>query len=274
LLNDLRPTKMSFFISSADNAKIKNVIKLSKPHERKKQGAVLVEGYKEVQAALRAGWQLAEIFYCGEYGGENPSYFGVDKDKKLIANVPREVFKKISYREDPDGYLAIFSARELSLVDVKLSAQPLVVILEGSEKPGNLGAIMRTADAAGVDAVIINDPQLDIYHPNAIRASIGSIFDRQIVQASREETIAWLAANSITSYATSKRGEKNFYEFDYSCGTAFVLGAEHAGLSEEWRESADEYVKIPMTGVVDSLNLSASAAILLFEAVRQRQMIE
>jgi RNA methyltransferase, TrmH family len=262
---------MAFFIDSVDNPKIKNILKLQKPHERKKQGVVLVEGYKEILAALKAGLNLVEIFYCATYGGENPSFFGVDKDKKLIANVAKDVFEKITYREKPDGYIAIFLAKNLQLADIKLSAAPLVLVIEGAEKPGNFGAILRTADAAGVDAIIANDPQLDIYHPNAIRASIGAAFDKQIAIATREETIAWLAANSITTYATSKRGEKNFYDFDYTGGTAFILGAEHSGLSDEWRESADEYIKIPMTGVVDSLNLSASAAILLFEAVRQRK---
>jgi RNA methyltransferase, TrmH family len=262
---------MSYFIDSPDNQKIKNVIKLQKPRDRKKQGVVLVEGYKEVLAALKSGLQLVEIFYCAAYGGENPSFFGIDKDAKLIANVSEEVFKKITYREDPDGYVAIFVAKDFSLENIRLSARPLILVLEGSEKPGNFGAILRTADAAGVDAIIVNDSQLDIYHPNAIRASIGSIFNQQVVKATREETIACLAANNITTYATSKRGEKDFYEFDYTGGIAFVLGAEHSGLSEEWRDSANEYIKIPMTGIVDSLNLSASAAILLFETVRQRK---
>ncbi|HTX86483.1 MAG TPA: RNA methyltransferase [Candidatus Nanoarchaeia archaeon] len=262
---------MSFFIDSFDNPKIKNILKLQKPHERKKQGVVLVEGYKEILAALKSGLTLVEIFYCATYGGENPSFFGVDKDQKLIANVSREVFEKITYREKPDGYLAIFLAKNLLLADIKLSASPLILVLEGAEKPGNFGAILRTADAAGVDAIIVNDPQLDIYHPNAIRASIGAAFNEQIAIATREETIAYLAANNITTYAASKRAPKPYADFDFTGGTAFILGAEHSGLSEEWRESADEYIKIPMTGIVDSLNLSVSAAIFLFEAVRQRK---
>jgi RNA methyltransferase, TrmH family len=263
---------MSFFIDSPDNPKIKNIVKLQKPGERRKQGVVLIEGYKEVLAALKSGLQLVEIYYCATYGGENPSFFGIDKNAKLIANVSKAVFEKITYRDDPDGYIAIFLVKNYSLAEIKLGSAPLILILEGMEKPGNFGAILRTADAASVDAIIVNDSQLDIYHPNAIRASIGSIFNQQIIIASREETIAWLAANNITTYATSKRGEKDFFEFDYKAGTAFVLGAEHSGLSEEWRESADEYIKIPMTGIVDSLNLSASAAILLFETVRQRKV--
>ncbi|MDD5527950.1 MAG: RNA methyltransferase [Patescibacteria group bacterium] len=261
---------MSYFIDSINNAKVKNILKLQKPGERRKQGVVLVEGYKEIIAALKAGLNLVEIFYCATYGGENPSFFGVDKDKKLIANVSKEVFEKITYREKPDGYIAIFLAKKLALADIKLSPAPLILVVEGAEKPGNFGAILRTADAAGVDAVIVNDAQLDIYHPNAIRASIGSAFDKQIVIATREETVAWLAANNITTYATSKRAEKKYTDFDFNGGAAFILGAEHSGLSEEWKEAADEFITIPMTGVVDSLNLSACAAILLFEAVRQR----
>jgi TrmH family RNA methyltransferase len=262
---------MAYFIESLDNPKIKNIVRLSKPSERRKQGVILVEGYKEIKAALKAGLKLVEIFYCGEYGGENPSFFGVDKDAKLIANVSREVFEKITYRETPDGYIAIFLERSFTLESVEVSEAPLVLVLEGMEKPGNFGAILRTADAAGVDLIIVNEPQLDVYHPNAIRSSIGAIFDKQIVKATQAETIAWLKEKNIISYATSKKGEKDFYEFDYSVGTAFVLGSEHSGLSEEWREEADRYIKIPMEGIVDSLNLSVSAGILLFEAVRQRK---
>lgn len=259
---------MAYFIESLSNPKIKNIIKLGKPSERKRQGVVLVEGYKEINAALKSDWKMSEIFYCAEFGGENPSFFGVDK--KMIANVSQEVFEKITGREKPDGFLAIFLKKEYSLENLDLPENPLIVVLEGMEKPGNFGAILRTSDAAGVDLIIINNPQLDIYHSQAIRSSIGAIFDKKIISLSCEETITWLKEKNITTYATSKRGEKNFYEFNYSSGTAFVLGAEHSGLSEEWREEADNYVKIPMTGVVDSLNLSASAAILLFEAVRQR----
>jgi RNA methyltransferase, TrmH family len=265
---------MAYFIESASNPKIKNIIKLSKPAERKKQGVVLIEGYKEINAALKAGWKLVEIFYCGEYGGENPSFFGVAHDQKLIANVAPEIFEKITTREKPDGYVAIFLEKKYFLEEIALPKNPLVVVLEGMEKPGNFGAILRTADAAGVDLIIVNEPQLDVYHPQAIRSSLGAIFNQKIIYLSREETITWFKEKKIISYATSKRGEKDFYEFDYSGGTAFVLGAEHAGLSEEWREQADRYVKIPMIGIVDSLNLSASAAILLFEAIRQRRRHE
>jgi TrmH family RNA methyltransferase len=262
---------MAYFIESTANAKIKNIVKLSKSSERKKQGVVLVEGYKEINTALKAGWKLNEIFYCSEYGGENPSFFGVNKDAKLIANVSQEVFEKITGREKPDGYLAIFLEKKYKLSEIVLPENPLVAILEGMEKPGNFGAILRTADAAGVDLIIINDPQLDVFHPQAIRGSVGAVFDQKIISLTREETIAWLKEKNIISYATSKKGEKDFFDFDYCGGTAFVLGAEHSGLSPEWREGADKYVKIPMVGIVDSLNLSVSAAILLFEAVRQRQ---
>ncbi len=260
---------MSYFIESTANQKIKDILKLAKASERKKQGVVLVEGRKEIEMALKADLSLLEIFYCADFGGENPSSFGVAKER--IAGVAEKVFEKITYREKPDGYLAVFANKEKKLSDVKLPKDALILVLEGTEKPGNLGAIARTSDAAGVDLIIVNDPQVDIHHPNAIRASIGSIFDLAVVKAGQEETISFLKENDIRSYATSKRGKKDFYEFDYSGGTAFVLGAEHSGLSEEWREGADEYIKIPMTGVVDSLNLSVSAAILLFETVRQRK---
>jgi TrmH family RNA methyltransferase len=260
---------MSYFIESAANQKIKDILKLSKASERKKQGVVLVEGRKELEMALKAGLPLLEVFYCADFGGQDPLSFGVGKEK--IIGVSQKVFEKMTYREKPDGYLAVFTEEEKKLSDVRLSQNALVLILEATEKPGNLGAIARTANAAGVNLIIVNDPQVDVHHPNAIRASIGSIFDLPVVKATREETIAYLKENKIISYATSKRGKKDFYEFDYSKGIAFVLGAEHSGLSEEWREGADEYINIPMTGIVDSLNLSVSAAVLLFEAVRQRK---
>jgi TrmH family RNA methyltransferase len=170
---------MSYFIESQANPKIKNLIKLQKPRERKKQGVVLVEGYKEVTAALKSGWKMSEVFYCAEYGGENPSFFGVNKNEKMIVNVSREVFEKISLREKPDGYLAVFLEKKYSLDNLVLQENPLIIVLEGMEKPGNFGAILRTSDAAGVDLIIVNDPQLDIYHPQAIRSSLGAIFNKK-----------------------------------------------------------------------------------------------
>ena len=256
-------------IISPNNPKIKNLIKLEKAKERQRQGVAVIEGEKDIRAALKAGLKIVDIFYCPEFGNPSPTDFGLQQN--FIAAMSREVFLKITRRENPDGYIAVVLVKNYSLEEVKLSANPLVVVVEGAEKPGNLGAILRTADASGVDVIIFNDPQVDIYNPNAIRSSIGTIFDQQVVSASREETIAWLKKNNIKSFATSKKATKDYFEYDFVGGTAFVLGAEHSGLSEEWKEEADEFITIPMTGIVDSLNLSVSAGILLFEAVRQRK---
>jgi len=258
-------------ITSTDNQKIKNLLKLEKSKERKLQGVAVVEGEKDIKAALKAGLRVQEIFYCPEFGNPSPVDFGIEQ--KHIAAMSKEVFLEITRRENPDGYIAIILVRNYSLENIKLESNPLIVVVEGAEKPGNLGAILRTADAAGVDVIIFNDPQIDIYNPNAIRSSIGTIFNQQIVLADREQTISWLNKNKIKSFATSKKAEKIYFEHDFVGGTAFVLGAEHSGLSEEWKEEADEFIKIPMTGIVDSLNLSVSAGILLFEAVRQRKLV-
>lgn len=257
------------FITSSANPKIKNIIKLRKPKESRDQKLILVEGEKEISLAKKAGFEIVEIFYSAGFKREEGISVGVYKE--LVTRVSKQVFEKISYRDNPDGFLALARRSERQLFEVKLSKNPLVIILEGVEKPGNLGAIMRTADAAGVDAVILNDSHIDIYNPNAIRSSIGTIFVKQVVEATREETLKWLNENNISVYATSRFGKKNYSDASYKKGTAFVMGAEHDGLSDAWKKAARELITIPMNGEASSLNLSVSAAILVYEALRQRK---
>ena len=254
-------------ITSAQNSKIKEIIKLQKPRERKECGLVIVEGYQEILMALGAGFEIERLFFCPDLAGKKR----IEKieDDRTISVVPA-VFKKIAYRENPDGFLALVKSKVLKLDEVKLSKNPLVIVLESVEKPGNLGAILRSADAAGADAVIISDQRTDIYNPNVIRASLGTVFTNQVAVSSAKEIQKWLSKNKIKSLATTPEADKIYTEVNYKGGIAVVMGEEHKGLSEEWLKKADEKIKIPMAGKIDSLNVSVSTAIILFEAVRQR----
>ncbi|MBO4434922.1 MAG: RNA methyltransferase [Bacteroidales bacterium] len=188
-----------------------------------------------------------------------------------IIEIPEELYRKAAYREGTEGIIAEVEVKELSLNDLSLPENPLIVVLEAVEKPGNLGAILRSADAAGADAVIVCDPLTDLYNPNLIRASIGAIFTVPTVAASSEEVIPWLKAKGIRILTAQLQDSELYYHTDMTCGTAIVMGTESTGLSGKWREAADAHIRIPMLGRLDSLNVSVSAAILLFEAVRQRK---
>ncbi len=256
-------------LNSLQNPKIKNVVKLlQKKSARKEQGLFVIDGLREIEEAIKAKIEIQELFYCPELSSEQPPKI----NKEKIIEVPENVFKKICYKDNPDGFLAIAKRKDLTLTDIKLSKAPLIIILEAVEKPGNLGAIIRTACAIGVDAVIINDNQTDIYNPNVIRASEGKIFANQIVVVSRGETKKWLKQNNIKSFATTTDAEINYSEQNFKEAVAIVLGSEANGLSKEWIEQADEIIKIPMKEGIDSLNVSVSAAIIVFEAIRQRSI--
>jgi TrmH family RNA methyltransferase len=176
----------------------------------------------------------------------------------------------MAYRDNVDGVVALVVPKSLRLADVKLPANPLVIVLEAVEKPGNLGAILRTADAAKADAVIVCDPQTDLYNPNTIRSSLGSLFTNQVVAAPSAEVLAWLKSYGITSYAAALTGKEFYHHQDFTRPTAIVMGTEATGLTNTWLRGADKQIKVPMRGEVDSLNVSATTAILVFEACRQR----
>jgi len=253
-------------IVSLQNEKIKNIVKLREAgRERKKQGLFLIEGWREINLALEAGAEIINIFYCQDYIKHELEF-----DEEKLIKVSKKVFAKISYRENPDGFLAVAKAGQKKLENINLSSSPLLIILESVEKPGNLGAILRTADAVGADAVIINDAKTDIYNPNVIRASQGAVFSVPAVLTSIKETIEYCKNNKIKIFATTPAAGKEYAEIDYCAGCAVVMGAEDKGLSEKWLKAADEKIKIKMNGKIDSLNVSVSAAIILFEAVRQR----
>lgn len=257
-------------ITSLQNPKIKEAVRLRKAGVRREAGLVLIEGLREIQTAVAAGVPVDSLFFCPELAGDQSasSVSGVKPESLLEVTEP--VFRKMACRENPDGFLALASPRPLSLSDVKLAANPLVIVLEAVEKPGNLGAILRTADAAGVDAVIVCDPQTDIFNPNVIRSSIGCVFTKQVAACTSDEAIAWLRKQKIRILAATPHDAVPYTETGMSGSVALVLGTEADGLSEKWLSAADARVGIAMRGRADSLNVSTSCAVLVFEAIRQR----
>lgn len=258
-------------INSLENKKIKDIIKLKKASERKEKNCFLIDGYREIQIAINAGVEIDELLYCPNLSPEQLRLLNINNAKVIQVSEP--IFKKISYKEKPDGFLAIAQMKTKCLDDVKLSANPLIIVLENIEKPGNLGAIMRTAFAADVDAIIINDNQTDIFNPNVIRASEGHVFTSQIIIADLSETEVWLKKNGVRIVATSIEKSKSYLDVDYKEGVALVFGSEADGLSKKWLKLANEVVKIPMKADIDSLNVSVSMAIITFECKRQRNIV-
>ncbi|GAB3636493.1 RNA methyltransferase [Hymenobacter arcticus] len=271
-----RPTQPDR-ITSLHNPRVKDVLRLQeKSAERRRQGLTLVEGYRELANARQAGWGVATLFVCEELAGP-------DITQELLAPaqlVPRPyeylpvsaaVFAKLAVRERSDGVLAVLRTPTRTLADLQLPANPLLLVLEAVEKPGNLGAILRTADAAPAHAVLVGDPRTDLYNPNVIRASLGGIFTVPTVAAPMVEILAFLKQKGIRTFAAALADDaKSYTASNFSGPTALVLGTEADGLTPATRAACDETVIIPMRGVLDSLNVSVAAAVLTFEAVRQR----
>lgn len=259
-------------ISTAHNPKIKKLLALQqKAAERRREGLFVVEGERELQHCIEAGLEIDTIFFCQEI---------MDNPEDVLATFPQEVrryevtagvYEKIAYRGGTEGVIAEVKTKKRRLEDLRLKENPLLVVLESVEKPGNLGAVLRSADAAGVDAVIVCDPLTDIYNPNLIRSSIGAIFTVPCVTCSTDECIAFLKAKGVQILTAQLQDSSLYYDTDMVCGTAIVMGTEATGLTEAWRRAADRHIRIPMLGQLDSLNVSVSAGILMFEAVRQRQ---
>jgi TrmH family RNA methyltransferase len=254
-------------ITSKSNPKIKNVVKLQKSSERREQNRIIIEGRREIERAVACGFVVDTLFICNEILKES-----VNIAANYVEEVTLEVFEKIAYREGSDGLLAVAIPKYADLKSFKPKKNPLIIVLETVEKPGNLGAIMRTADAAGVDAVIIADPRTDLYNPNAIRASIGTIFSVPLFACSSEECINWLRENEIKIYCTYLKASIDYLEADFRQGSAIVMGTEATGISDIWVDAADQNLIIPMNGIADSLNVSVTTAIVVFEAIRQRRV--
>ncbi len=253
-------------LSSVQNPQVKRLVLLQqKSSERRSQGVFVVEGLREVRHCCEAGYQIETVYQCPALLAETELPF------PRVVRVTRKVYEKIAYRDSTEGIVAIVRDRPLSLDDLQLSDAPLLVVLERVEKPGNLGAVLRSADAAHADAVIVCDPLTDLHNPNLIRSSIGAVFTVPTVACSSEACIRFLRDRNVQILTAQLQDSSLYYDVDMRRPTAIVMGTESTGLTDQWRDAASAHIRIPMLGRLDSLNVSVSAAILLFEAVRQRQ---
>ena len=258
-------------ITSAQNPKIKDLLALQeKSKERRKKGLFVVEGRRELLHCVEAGYRPHTVFFCPDIISSGDFDEIADKCDCNYIDVPQHLYDKVAYRGGTEGVIAELHCKDMTLDALDLKENPLVVVLEAVEKPGNLGAVLRSADASGVDAVIVCDPLTDMYNPNLIRSSIGAIFTVPVATATSEDTIKWLKGRNIKIYTAQLQDSEWYYDTDMKGGTAIVMGTEATGLTTAWRKAADAHIKIPMLGKLDSLNVSVSAAILMFEAVRQR----
>ncbi|AZQ44333.1 TrmH family RNA methyltransferase [Nonlabens ponticola] len=266
------------FISSPHNATIRLAEQLQrKSKARKKEGLFLVEGKREIQLALDGGFELTQLLICGEVFLESSEFtrdqiekhINIKESTEVIA-VSSEVYEKLAYRSGTEGCIAFAKAKSQQLSSLQLDTNPLILIAESPEKPGNLGALLRTADAAKVDAVIITNSITDLYNPNVIRSSVGCVFTVPVITSSTTETILFLKEQNINLYAATLQASERYDLINYTSSTAIAVGTEATGLSQEMRDAAVQNVIIPMRGAIDSMNVSVSAAILLFEAARQR----
>lgn len=258
-------------ISSLQNPRIKQVIQLKeKSRLRKKAGLFTIEGKRELSLAIKGNYTIITVFFYADL-------FSVSEAKSLgnhnieIIEITKDVYQRIAYRETTEGVIAIAKSKSFSLNTIKLkTSTPLILVAEAPEKPGNIGALLRTADAANVDAVIIANPKTDLYNPNIVRASVGCIFTNTIAVDTTEEIIAFLKDNSIPIYCAALQASKPYYNTNFRESAAVVVGNEAKGLTPIWLKHATHNICIPMQGEIDSLNVSVAAGILIFEAKRQR----
>lgn len=256
-------------ITSTKNERIKALQRLSKSSERRKEDLFIIEGKRELEKAIAANYTFTELYYAPELIAEeeiNQLFF---KDIPKTA-VSHHVFEAIAYRENRDGLIVLSKPKTHRLEDLQLGTPPLVIVLEAVEKPGNLGAILRTADASGADAVIVCDPKTDVYNPNVIRASIGCVFSKQIACCTSQEALAYFQAKDIATLATTPYTESIYFQQNLTQPLAIVMGTEADGLSDYWLKQAKLQVKVPMLGEADSLNVSVCLSVVIYEAVRQR----
>ena len=256
-------------ITSAQNSFIKSLVLLQeKAKARKQSGTFLIEGIREIELAIKGNYEIETILICFEVIEKsfNPSIF----QSFNTIEISKEVYQKLAYRDTTEGIIAVAKTKSHQLLDLQLPENPLILVMESIEKPGNIGAMLRTCDAAKVDAVIIANPKTDLYNPNMVRSSVGCLFTNQIATASTEETIAFLQQNNIHFYSATLQNSTSYHTQNFTKPTALVVGTEATGLTEPWREKATQNIIIPMQGEIDSMNVSVAAAILLFEAKRQR----
>ena len=262
------------YIESRQNDQIKNLVKLRERKHRDRQKLFLVEGLREVEHAIKADYTIESIYFCPELFSSDAHSAFIDHLRRFgeysLVRLSNEAFIKACFREGPDGIIAVGYQQSHSLYELSINKNPLLLVLEGIEKPGNLGAILRSADGAGADAVLLVDCVLDLYNPNAIRSSQGLAFALPVVCVQKKELTMWLAEHSIQVIATTPETETCHWSLDYSKPTAIVMGSESQGLSDYWLQSAHHCIRIPMAGSADSLNVAAATAVCLYEVSRQR----
>ncbi len=256
-------------ITSVQNPLIKSLVQLQeKAKARKQSGTFLIEGQREIQLAIQGGYELETLLFFPEL--IDPISVNQLSQQIPLIEINKEVYQKLAYRDTTEGILAIARTKSMQLSDLKLSNNPLILIAEAPEKPGNIGALLRTADAANLDAVIIANPKSDMYNPNIVRSSVGGLFTNQIAVGSTSEIITFLQQNNINFYSATLQNSTSYHIQDFTQPTALVVGTEATGLSQEWRDKATQNINIPMQGAIDSMNVSVAAAILIYEAKRQR----
>lgn len=261
-------------ISSIQNSLVKKIVLLKeKSRERKKTGLFVLEGYRELQLALKGKFHIENLFF-------QPDLISEDKVSQLLKEyesrpeviaVTREVYQRLAYRETTEGLIAVAKGKSNSLDELRVASKnPLILVAEAPEKPGNIGALLRTADAAHLDAVIIANPKTDLYNPNIIRSSVGCVFTNTIATGGTSDIITFLKKNNITIFCAALSASRDYTENNFKKSSAIIVGTESTGLSKEWLENSDQNIIIPMQGEIDSMNVSVSAGILIFEAKRQR----
>ena len=255
-------------INSVQNPFIKSLVQLQdKAKMRRESGTFLIEGKREIELALQGNYEIETILFVAEMTS-------VDTFKHLNAQfieISRDVYEKLAYRDSTEGLLAVAKTKSMKLANLKLSENPLILVAEAPEKPGNIGALLRTADAAGLDAVLIANPKSDLYNPNIVRSSVGCLFTNQIATGTTSEIIGFLKQREISIYCATLQDSQPYHMQDFTTPTALVVGTEATGLTQDWRDAACQNIIIPMQGAIDSMNVSVAAAVLIFEAKRQRQ---
>jgi len=258
-------------ITSPQNPLVKQLTLLKeKSRERKKSGLFLIEGKRELSLAIKGGYKIKSLLFFPDLFSESEansmSQYGIE-----IIEISKEVFQKLAHRDTTEGVIAVVNSKDHNLEALKLTAKnPLILVAEAPEKPGNIGALLRTADAANVDAVIIANPKSDLYNPNIVRSSVGCVFTTEIAMASSNDTITFLQKYNFNIFSAILQESEPYHSQDYTLPTAIVVGTEATGLTQDWRDVATENISIPMQGVIDSMNVSVAAGILIFEAKRQR----
>jgi RNA methyltransferase, TrmH family len=257
-------------ITSLQNPLIKTLLQLQeKAKVRKHLGQFIIEGKREIELALKGNYEIESVFILIDLITTKEIAAFANKGIDVI-EITKEVYQKIAYRDTTEGIIAVAKTKSLALSDLKLGNNPLILVAEGIEKPGNLGAMFRTADAANLDAVLIANPKTDLYNPNVVRSSVGCVFTNQVATGSTDEIITFLKKNKINFYSATLQNSTFYHTQNYTKPTAIVVGTEATGLSQSWRNAATQNIIIPMQGEIDSMNVSVAAAIVLFEAKRQR----